>query len=543
MNKDVIYIDVDDDITAIIGKVKASKEKVVALVPPKRTGVLQSAVNLRLLGRAAKQGDKHLALVTSNPALIALAGAASIPVARNLQSKPELAEIPALAIDNDDDIIDGAELSIGEHAKQAGSESVDDRQAAVMAAALAESSKPSSESAKPRAKASPKVPNFNKFRKKMVLIVTGLILLVGFLVWAIFFAPRATVVISAKTTSSAISLPVSVSTSKSTSFDTAVLRASTQEQTEEKSVDFTPTGKKDAGEKATGTVVLSQQSLSAVSISAGTKLKTSGGLVFVTDEAATVPASSMSPPNCFPTACPGTANVSVTAAENGSKYNAAQGSLSGAPSGVSVEFTDSTSGGVSKMITVVSQSDIQKAKQEIADENTDDIRESLAKKFTNNEIVLTESFDVSYGDVKTSPKVGEEADSATLTAKVTYKVLGVSRDEVGSFLDGHMQQELDGRNDQRVYDNGSQKAVFEDVTAGNGSVKATLIATAQIGPKINDDEIKEQAKGKRYGEIQQSLEAIQGVNSVDVKFFPFWVSSVPDDVNRITVEFKLDESK
>ena len=116
MNKDVVYIDVEDDITAIIGKVKQSKDKVVALVPPKRIGVLQSAVNLRLLARAAKQADKHLALVTSNQSLIALATAASIPVAKNLQTKPELAEIPALKVDDEDDIIDGGTLPIGDHA-------------------------------------------------------------------------------------------------------------------------------------------------------------------------------------------------------------------------------------------------------------------------------------------------------------------------------------------------------------------------------------------------------------------------------------------
>ena len=40
MNKDVIYIDVDDDVTAIIGKIKKAKEKIVALVPPKRAGAL-----------------------------------------------------------------------------------------------------------------------------------------------------------------------------------------------------------------------------------------------------------------------------------------------------------------------------------------------------------------------------------------------------------------------------------------------------------------------------------------------------------------------
>src|SRR5688500_4053660 len=120
MNKDIIYIDVEDDITAIIGKVKDAKEKIVALVPPKRVGVLQSAVNLRLLARTATQTGKHLVLITNNAALTALAASAKIPVAKNLQSKPEVPEIAALDIDNGEDIIDGAQLPIGEHARVGG---------------------------------------------------------------------------------------------------------------------------------------------------------------------------------------------------------------------------------------------------------------------------------------------------------------------------------------------------------------------------------------------------------------------------------------
>ena len=34
MNKDVIYIEPEDDITDIIAKIENSKEKIVALVPP-----------------------------------------------------------------------------------------------------------------------------------------------------------------------------------------------------------------------------------------------------------------------------------------------------------------------------------------------------------------------------------------------------------------------------------------------------------------------------------------------------------------------------
>ena len=110
MQKDVIYIDVEDDITAIIGRVKDSKEKIVALVPPKRIGAIQSAVNLKLVHRAAEQADKRLVIISNNAALMALAGSAGIPVAKNLQSRPEMAEIPALDIDDGDDVIDGESL-------------------------------------------------------------------------------------------------------------------------------------------------------------------------------------------------------------------------------------------------------------------------------------------------------------------------------------------------------------------------------------------------------------------------------------------------
>ena len=42
MNKDTIYIEPEDDITDIITKIENSKEKIVALVPPKKAGVFST---------------------------------------------------------------------------------------------------------------------------------------------------------------------------------------------------------------------------------------------------------------------------------------------------------------------------------------------------------------------------------------------------------------------------------------------------------------------------------------------------------------------
>ena len=88
--KDTIYIDIDDEITGIIDKLRASDGKVVALVLPKRASVLQSIVNMRLLKRAADEAKKHVVLITAEVGLLPLAGAAGVHVAKTLTSKPEI---------------------------------------------------------------------------------------------------------------------------------------------------------------------------------------------------------------------------------------------------------------------------------------------------------------------------------------------------------------------------------------------------------------------------------------------------------------------
>ena len=76
--KDTIYIDVDDEITGIIDKVRSSKHKIVALVLPKRSTVFQSIVNMKLLKRKADSADKNLVLITSETSLLPLAGAVGL---------------------------------------------------------------------------------------------------------------------------------------------------------------------------------------------------------------------------------------------------------------------------------------------------------------------------------------------------------------------------------------------------------------------------------------------------------------------------------
>src|SRR5215468_4341500 len=107
--KDTIYIDVDDEITAIIDKLRGSHEKIVALVLPKRATVFQSIVNMKLLKRTADEAKKHLVLITSEAGLMPLAGSVGLYVAKNLQSRPEIPHAPGNH--NEEDAEDAVDMT------------------------------------------------------------------------------------------------------------------------------------------------------------------------------------------------------------------------------------------------------------------------------------------------------------------------------------------------------------------------------------------------------------------------------------------------
>lgn len=546
MNKDIIYIDVEDDITAIIGKVKASKEKIVALVPPKRIGVLQSAVNLHLLVRMAKNAGKHLVLITNNQALIALSAAASIPVAKNLQSKPELAEIPALTVDDDEDIIDGALLPVGELARTADpvkdsdivkvnklvdTIDVDDDGTQTPPAAKGPVKKPQ------YPKSNIKVPNFTTFRKRLFLGIAALILLIIFFVWANVFAPAATVIITAKTIASPVSGTINLGGSTPTDLTKGIIQTVSQQTKKDVSVDFTATGQKDVGAKATGTMTITRQGVSdsPTSIPAGTQFS-SGDLIFVTTGNATVPQSQIQGNQLSN----GSVTTNVQAANPGPNYNLSAQNYQSGVSGFSASGSDMT-GGTTRIATVVTADDVQKAKQALVDLKSDDVKNQLTGQFKNGEIVISDSFTIDRAAAVSVPDVGAEAPDgkAKLTSSTTYTLTAIAKPDLELYLKDQLNKQLSGRTDQRIYDDGVGKVTLSGYDKSGVMPTVNVAATGQIGPNIDENAVKQQVKDKKSGEVQALLEQIQGVSDVKVNFSYFWVTKVPGDINKIDVKFQL----
>ena len=566
-NKDTIYIDIDEEITGIIDKVRSSSGRIVALVLPKRASVLQSIVNMKLLKRSADEAKKHLVLITSEAGLLPLAGAVGLHVAKTPQSKPEI-PVPPSADDNAEETIDedGAEdfstaaaatRPIGELAGLATASPVDgdeletlqlddDEDAALAASAPVAGAAAGGKPKKFKKNAKLAVPNFERFRLLLVLGGVALIALVGFLYWALAIAPKAEIAITTNASDVNVGLDVTLDTAaKVVDPATATLPAKLTQQQKSYTQTAPATGTKNTGNKATGTVVFYNCDQADViagqeqTIPAGTGVS-SNGLTYITQKSVNVPPSNIVGGICKKNYKSDT--VSVIAQSGGANYNiddhtalnVAFSNPSDGTKSFSSEASGSISGGTDSNVKVVSQSDIDAAKAKIAASDST-IKTDLRKQLEQDGLqAIDATYTAGAPTVTNSAEAGAVADNVTVTETITYTMFGVKLADLKTLVDGSVKKQIDTAK-QSILSEGLDMATYKVTNASDTTAAVNLTTVATAGPDLSVDELKTQVAGKKGGDIQSLLRANPGVTDVQTKLSPFWVSSVPKKASKITI--------
>jgi hypothetical protein len=540
--KDTIYIDVDDEITTVIDKLQNSPKKIVALVLPKRAAVFQSVVNMKLLKRTAGEAKKHVVLVTSEASLLPMAGAVGLHVAKTPQSKPEIPAPPSMnapsAPPPEQDIDPDKAASVGSLALAHEEETpiqVDNSDVAPPSAGKKDK-KPAKAAGVGKKKL--KIPNFEKFRTKLLLGgVAGVVLVVG-LVMALIILPKATITLRTDTTNIDSNLTVTADPdAQELDIEKGVIPALSKEFRKTDTEKVAATGEKDLGTKASGSITL------AVDCAAGTPMIPAGtgvsadDLTYVTMADVTV----ASFPDNSSGSCKFKNAVAVTAGEAGAQYNLAAGktfTVAGY-SAVSGVNDNAMAGGTSKIVKVVTKDDIEKAKDAITKRAGGEAPEDLKEDITSEGYFPLEAT-LSSGNptVTSTPAVGAESSEVTVTSTTVFTMLGVKQDDLKQLVEADAKKQID-TSKQVIRDNGLDDANIQVDKKGDGgrmtlSVQATVVA----GPDINEDEIKKEVAGKKRGDIQNLLKQRPGVNEVEVDYSPFWVQSTPKSTSKITIVAK-----
>jgi len=572
--KETIYVDVDDEITAIIDKVTAAKGKVIALVLPKRCAVLQSVVNMKLLKRTAESSGKNLVLVTSEAGLMPLAGAIGMFVASSPTSKPAVPDAPDVPSNEPEDIdeplnvVDGnagegdedfdtdasAEKSIGELAAAgaAGKLAADDIDESIE---LGDDDEDNGEATEALAAKTPKakknkdlkVPNFNRFRMLIVLGIIALIILIGGLIFALTVLPKATVTIHTDTSDISTNLGLALSTT-ATSLDPVndVVPATSQSKTTMQSETVPATGQQNNGQKATGTVTVTNCTTnnSEVTMPAGSTIS-SGNNTYVLDSTVDLLFSGVHGNKPCQSGGVASTNVNITALNAGSASNTSSQntSFTSSSEGNNVEISGGASGGTDNIITVVQQSDITNATNKANAASTGNIKQELEQAIEGRGLM---PIPVTYlaGSPQTSSNVpvGTQASSVTVTVTNTYTMMGVQKSDLQTLVDNNVNGQID-KGKQVILSDGVATAQFGEANQGtptNAQVAMTAISVA--GPQINTTTLKKQLGGMEAGSAENYIKQTPGVTSVTVKLSPFWVTSVPKNTSKVTINLEKARS-
>lgn len=558
-SKDVIYLDLDDEITSIIDKVENAKEKVAALVLPKRPTVLQSIVNMRLLERAAKSANKNVVLITADSTILSLAGAAGLHIAKNLHSKPYIPPSPIPVHEGPHPKLDDEKLEEKLDLPQE-DEEIDERHAKIdysrsigELAAAGEVDEPETialndqevptEGADGTSKSEPPhpkdrklaIPNFDKFRTRLGLAVAGIVLLIIFIFLATVVLPKATITL--KTTSLPLKANFSLtadSGAKSLDEVKNIIPATSQSKDQTLSQTVTATGQQNNGNKATGSVNMSAGVCSSSvpsDVPAGNGLSSSG-LTYITQQKTSFIPVVLGGKCTFQSS----SATPITAQVGGSKYNVSSVSFSvaGRPD---VSASGSASGGTDNIATVLSQSDVDSAKQKLTSTDTDKFTKDFEVALSGQGMYLIiGTLKLSDPAITTSSPVGQPATTANVTVKITYSILTVKNDDLKKVVVDQLGKQIDTKK-QKLSGDDPLKGLVVTVQSQDSPGKATLqlnVDTTAI-PILDEPAIKKMAGGQKTGDIQSALSNLPGVQDVQVKFSPFWVSKAPKNTGKIKI--------
>jgi hypothetical protein len=595
----VIYLEVDDEITAVIDKIRKSKQDGVVLVIPRGGTIGQSIVNLKLLKRSSEDLNKAIGLVTTDKISKNLAAQVKLAVFDNVkeaesahlamaQRSPartkEESEMPMARSYKKYDLSklnsDGQKPEFEEEAEDITESEVGAEEDEVRASENFDDEMGDEEEDDPEAlkeeRESPKTKNpikvnisedeedeapmqrnerrlrSNGTRKIFAVFAVILVVLaVGALGAMYYFLPYADASITLKTENLNRSLEV-VADKNVAVADNAKLQLPGKPVELEKEVNrvYDATGQKDQGAKAKGKITISNQSTTSGPVLAkGTKVTAANDLVFTLDAAVMVPKATQTLNNCkiLPDSSiqcdrvAGTVIADVTAAENGEQYNLAAATkfTIGA---LSATNEAAFAGGISKVIKYVSDDDLKNAETALRKATFDAAKKEVVEQAKKDGIIISE--DGITDAIVTSDsdkKANEETEKFTYSMKLKYFVLGFSETELQSLVIANLSLGLPS--DQMLVNPEESKLVYTVTEADkvSGIIKISATLDANVGKKLAPAAIAAELKNKSLSGAKALLNAKDGVASSSISVWPEFLTRTPILEKKIKVHFEYQK--
>lgn len=565
----VIYLEADEEITSVIERLKNIKESRIALVIPKRANLIQSIVNLKLLKKQIEGLEKEVVIVTPDKLGRNLASQVGFIVYQQLEEKglevepkpegppprekkityrrleerppepPTFKKFPSIA-----------DITYRQEVERPSVLEKEEKPLEV----VPRISQPKPSPTKPpvfkkplelekKIKEKIQLPSLNK-TPFLLGIIFSLAVIFGL---CFLILPRAavTLVLDKESTEKSFKITVDKDVAGA-NIEKAIIPGKIIDKEKEKIVkNLACTGKKLIGQKATGTVTLSNAyDESPQALVANTRLvSTTNGKTYRLNSAVTIPGARVSGGEVVP----GTVNAQVTAEENGEAYNIASShftipGLAGTDKYDKIYADTATpiKGGFTEEVTVLSEGDINANKEKIVKELVQKIKKELIKDYPDKKI-FTEGVNPQVLETAPNIPVGTESATFDLKIKINFRTLISEKRDYDYLLFKKLSADLPADKDIVPESIREIETKIIDFNSSGKLVTETK-ASAYIIEKLDEGQIKRAIAGRNEKEALSYLTHLKGVSAAQVRLWPFWVKSVPRFLSRnIKIGIKLKE--
>ncbi len=241
---------------------------------------------------------------------------------------------------------------------------------------------------------------------------------------------------------------------------------------------------------------------------------------------------------------PSSAKVKVVAQEAGESYNISASNfsvpgLAGSELYYSVwaESFEPMIGGFESEVKVVTKEDLETAQESLEQKLEEVARESLKRVIPDGFSLVSDS--VFFEDFQSScfQEQGSYATEFNCYGKIQATGLGFKRSDLRELIKKFITLLISGdkrlSEESLVYDFSSKGSITK-----SGSIILDINMTGQVYEEINKDVFISQLMGKNKDGIKSMIERdYPQIQSVEIKFWPFWIQSAPKNEEKIILEW------
>lgn len=390
---------------------------------------------------------------------------------------------------------------------------------------------------------------------KIVIICIGLAVVFGTILGVYWFYPKATIKLIVSSDSLVKTVDLIASTSAElVDIDKQIIPGVAVTASAQQSATVKASGTKEAGQKATGTVVIYNKTDEDKDFESGTvlyKARVDGdALEYTLNTSISVDAQTVV--ETSPTEPPeyeyGRISADVTATLFGSEYNLDEDETLTINDHPTDEFiadvSENITGGSQKTVTMITESDIETLLASLKQTLEKQVETALEGKLADDQQLISGATDIFWGTPMFSNIAGEEADDVTCTLSVSASAIVFSQEDLNNAVLFLLADFVPSGYQMTDNPDDLSAEVVRGETGTNDEGAYVTLSTKLRGyvmPTVEESEIRQNVSGRSFRAVEKYLSTIPNIDSYEIKLWPPLpgpLQTMPHVKNRIIVEIE-----